>query len=218
MIKNEFFRLYKTDNLQRAPQTIRVKARPEECTALADRFELEALGGLEAELRLFPNEKGSLLKVEGAFSAEVTQNCIISGVPLKKILEEDFEILYSFVPVHWSDYSEADGGSSIDMEAEDPPEEVDPAGIDFGEAVVQQLAVSLEPYPKAEGVEWDGESVDVAPKKRRRRWSSVLTILRSTPCSEKGLILNFALLKGLLLLAELATKRQTFVSTCKRRG
>ncbi|WP_343563176.1 YceD family protein [Kiloniella sp. b19] len=164
MIENEFSRLYKADNLQRAPQTIRLKAKPEECAALADRFELEVLEGLEAELRLFPNEKASLLKVEGRFSAEVTQNCIISGVPLKKLLEEDFEILYSFVPVHQPDYSEADDESYIDMEAEDPPEEVDPAGIDFGEAVAQQLAVSLDPYPKAEGVEWDGESIDVAPK------------------------------------------------------
>ena len=36
-------------------------------------------------------------------------------------------------------------------EAEGPPEPVGPQGIDLGEAVAQQLAIALDPYPRAPG-------------------------------------------------------------------
>jgi hypothetical protein len=45
---------------------------------------------------------------------------------------------------------------------DDPPETLGPDGLDLGEAVVQQLALALEPYPRSEGatlgaLEWRGE-------------------------------------------------------------
>ena len=39
----------------------------------------------------------------------------------------------------------------VDIEQEDPPEALGPEGLDLGEAVVQQLAVSLDSYPRSEG-------------------------------------------------------------------
>ncbi|HIP78899.1 MAG TPA: hypothetical protein EYH07_10605 [Kiloniellaceae bacterium] len=39
----------------------------------------------------------------------------------------------------------------VEPEGEDPPEPLPPEGIDLGELVVQELAVSLDPYPRAEG-------------------------------------------------------------------
>ncbi|WP_420348545.1 hypothetical protein [Pelagibius sp.] len=39
----------------------------------------------------------------------------------------------------------------VDPEGEDPPEPLPLEGIDLGELVVQDLAVSLDPYPRAEG-------------------------------------------------------------------
>ncbi len=37
----------------------------------------------------------------------------------------------------------------VEPEAEEPPEPVGPHGIDLGEAVAQQLAIALDPYPRA---------------------------------------------------------------------
>jgi len=37
----------------------------------------------------------------------------------------------------------------VDVELNDPPEAVGPEGLDSGEAVVQQLSVHLNPYPRA---------------------------------------------------------------------
>jgi hypothetical protein len=39
----------------------------------------------------------------------------------------------------------------VEPEEEEPPEPVGPRGIDLGEAVAQQLALALDPYPRAPG-------------------------------------------------------------------
>ncbi len=39
----------------------------------------------------------------------------------------------------------------VEPEAAEVPEPVGPGGIDLGEAVAQQLALALEPYPRAPG-------------------------------------------------------------------
>ena len=36
---------------------------------------------------------------------------------------------------------------------QDPPEPLPPEGLDLGELVAQQLAVALDPYPRASGAE-----------------------------------------------------------------
>ncbi|MFD2207585.1 YceD family protein [Kiloniella antarctica] len=156
--ENEFSRRYPVDKIQARTQVLKLKAKPEECEAIAKRFNLIELHDLNATLQLEPKGKGSLLEVLGNLKAKVVQPCTITAEPVSSSLDETFEILYSFDPV-----DDAGNEVLIDMDAEEPPELVDPQGIDFGEAVVQQLAVMLDPYPRAPDVNWVGESVDEAP-------------------------------------------------------
>lgn len=176
--ENEFSRLYSLDGLRRVARRLFVKAKPEECDALAQRFELETLSFLEGELFLQPNEKASSLKVDGKIRASVTQKCVITGETIEQQLEDEFRILYSFIPVR-----QAANEVVIDFAAEDPPEEVDPNGIDFGEALVQQLAVMLDPYPKSENAVWEGRSVEVGPQEgeveRQKRAVSPFDVLQA---------------------------------------
>ncbi|MCZ4280130.1 DUF177 domain-containing protein [Kiloniella laminariae] len=160
--ENEFSRRYPADRIQARSQVIELKAKPEECAALARRFDLVELNNLSAVLNLEPKGKGSLLLVTGQLKADVIQACAVSAEPIISSLDESFEILYSFDPV-----DEAGDEILIDMDAEDPPEMVELQGIDFGEAVAQQLAVMLDPYPRKSGVSWDGESVDEAPDEEK---------------------------------------------------
>ncbi|WP_421781348.1 DUF177 domain-containing protein [Kiloniella litopenaei] len=156
--ENEFSRRYPVDKVQARSQVLNIKAKPDECAAVAKRFDLVELRSLSATLELDPKGKGTLLDVKGQLKADVTQSCIITAEPVSTTINEPFEMLYSFEPIR-----DTADEILIDIDAEDPPEMADPTGIDFGEAIVQQLAVMLDPYPKAPNSTWDGDSVDEAP-------------------------------------------------------
>ncbi len=140
----ELSRLVPLDKLGEDEVREIVIASAEERAALARRFGLLALDRLEAHLRL---DRGgeSLIRVTGRFEAEVTQACVVSLEPVHSHLEEAFSVLYTLAP------EPAEHDLVIDPETEEPPEPAGPKGIDLGEAVAQQLALALDPYPRASG-------------------------------------------------------------------
>ena len=155
MRENEFSRVYRGDVLRRAPQSLRLAAKSDECAALAQRFGVERLESLTADLRLCPDEKGQTLSVNGRLCADLVQTCIVSGDSFTQAMDEDFQLIFSFVPLCRDDLSDI--------------EEADPEGIDLGEAVVQQFAVFLDPYPRRDGAQWQGVSIDVAPPENKEQ-------------------------------------------------
>ena len=145
--KPEFSRLLPLERLGEAGASERIAAGPEERAALARRFGLLALDRLEAELHLSRAGEG-LVRVTGRFQAELSQACVVSLEPVRSRLEQTVTLLYS-------EALPGDEGRElvIDPDAEEPPEPIGPEGIDLGEAVVQQFALALEPYPRASGAE-----------------------------------------------------------------
>ncbi len=140
----ELSRLVPLDKLGEDEVREIVIASAEERAALARRFGLLALDRLEAHLRL-DRDGESLIRVTGRFEAEVTQACVASLEPVHSHLEEAFSVLYTLAP------EPAEHDLVIDPETEEPPEPAGPKGIDLGEAVAQQLALALDPYPRASG-------------------------------------------------------------------
>ncbi|MHA1151491.1 MAG: DUF177 domain-containing protein [Alphaproteobacteria bacterium] len=152
-----------------------ISATPRERTALARRFRLLGLGLLRATARIEPADgtdgadgadgKGGgagLLRLNGHLSAEVSQACVMTLEPVASRIEEDFTLLYSLEPDSAPARAGAQAGAAkvagaeaaevvIDPEAEEPPEPLGAGGLDLGEAVAQQLAVALDPYPRAPG-------------------------------------------------------------------
>ena len=126
-----------------------ISATAQERTALARRFGLLGLGLLRATARIEPADgPAGLLRLSGHLSAEVSQACVVTLEPVASRIEADFTLLYSLEP----DPSPASEGVAevvVDPEAEEPPEPLGAGGLDLGEAVAQQLAVALEPYPRA---------------------------------------------------------------------
>ena len=60
------------------------------------------------------------------------------------------------------------------------PEPLGPEGLDLGEAVVQQSAISLDPYPRADGATlealgWRGEDRDDAARESPFKGLKALT-------------------------------------------
>lgn len=114
--------------------------------ALAHRFDLLSLGRLEAEIRL-QRLAGGMIRLSGRLLADVVQACVVSLEPVASAIEQDFTVLYGT--------SEPGNAVMVDLET-DEAEPFDGEAIDIGEAVAQQLALALDPYPRAPGasLEW----------------------------------------------------------------
>ena len=149
--KPEFSRPVSREALARGPQSLELAADAAERAALARRFGLLGLERLEARVTLAPRDGGRLIRLEGHLCAEVSQACVVSLEPVASRIEEGFSQLYSLAPPE----AERTRELVVDPEAEDPPEALGPQGLDLGEAVAQQLALALEPYPRAEGAALD---------------------------------------------------------------
>ena len=132
--------------------SVAVEARAEELGAIAARLLIPAVLGLRCEYRVRRGEVG-LVVAEGALRAQVVQDCVVSLEPFTQEVAEDFVV--HFVPEGTED--------------EEPlPDSIDQvpyrgAVIDLGEATVEQLALALDPYPRAPGADLPAEAVDELP-------------------------------------------------------
>lgn len=121
-----------------------LEANADECAALAKRFGLLALDRLCASLHLEPYDAGRLIRLSGHVKATFTQQCVVTLKALPGDIDFDFETFYERAPS-----TRHDTEIIVDVDEEDPPEAIPPEGLDLGEAVVQQLAEHLDPYPRA---------------------------------------------------------------------
>jgi len=141
----EFSRPLRVDTLSARGGVVDITASESEREALSARFGILEIGALSARLRLTVIGRGPLVRVSGRLEAEVVQACVVTLTPVPARIAEDFEL--AFGP------SEDDECTEIDLafESEDPPDPIIDGTIDIGEAVAEQLALALEPFPRADG-------------------------------------------------------------------
>jgi len=138
----EFSRQIPAEQIGVQETTREIAASAAERAKLAERFGLLALDRLSAVLRL-KRGRGGTVHMEGRFVADVTQACVVTLEPVPAHLEQDFTA--TFAP-----HGAAEAGEVvIALEEDEPPEEIVDGRIDIGEAVVQQFAVALDPYPRS---------------------------------------------------------------------
>lgn len=138
----EFSRQIPAEQIGVQETTREIAANAAERSKLAERFGLLALDRLSAVLRL-KRGRGRTVHIEGRFTADVTQACVVTLEPVPAHLEQDFTA--TFAPAGAAEAGEV----VIALEEEEPPEEIVDGRIDLGEAVVQQFAVALDPYPRS---------------------------------------------------------------------
>ncbi|MEN8196140.1 MAG: DUF177 domain-containing protein [Pseudomonadota bacterium] len=152
---SELARIVDCRSLNEAPRHLSIKASAAERKAIADRLDLLALESLEAEITL-EQKPGGRVAVKGTVKADAKQACIVSLEPVAANIEEVFSILYC------PEAAAADADHRdlvLQFEDDDWPEPMDDHRIDVGEAVVQQMALALDPYPRAPGaaLTWYGD-------------------------------------------------------------
>lgn len=121
-------------------------ADDEERLAIAERLGLVALDRLEAHVVLHRDVER--VRATGRVKAALVQACVASGEPVVGHIDEPFDLL--FVP----DPGSAVPDDEIELGAEDCDTLFhDGAAIDLGQAIVDTLALSLDPYPRSAGAE-----------------------------------------------------------------
>lgn len=138
----EFSRPVAVDRVGDTELVEEIAASEAERTALAERFGWLSMDRLTATVRLRRLKPG-LIRVSGRYAAELEQPCVVTLAPVPAHVEGAFSELYG------EGGAEDGDAAGIAPTEEEPPEPIVAGRIDIGEAVVQQLAVTLDPYPRA---------------------------------------------------------------------
>lgn len=157
----EFHRPILVADLPEEGKTVKIAADAEERRALAERFALLGIDRLEADIELIPGEDGRTLAVEGRVRADVTQACVVTLEPLKARIDAPIRRAYAEGA---SAAEEGDLGPDL-LDESDPPDPIVNGAVDLGEAVAEQLALELDPFPRKPGVEFQGAAKNMKKTK-----------------------------------------------------
>lgn len=123
------------------PAVYALEATEAERATLATRFDLVALDALTADLRLEWLSGHHFLRLSGRIRAQVTQRCVVTLQPVPNTIDEPFEILFS----------PGSGSTDDTLVNLDDVEPLTGEQIDIAEIAAEELALMLDPYPRADG-------------------------------------------------------------------
>ncbi len=149
--------LIDADDIGSEPKTFKFRAGKQERVDIARRLGIPSIE--EAAAVITVQRSGALYHAIGTVKARVTQSCTISLAPVPAEIEDEFDAWYGdkSKAVSFAKARSEREAKKTHMEAEILEESVDPepivnGKIDLGELAIQYLSLSLDPYPRAEGV------------------------------------------------------------------
>jgi uncharacterized metal-binding protein YceD (DUF177 family) len=131
-----------------------IAASEAERAALARRFDLIALDRLSAAVELVRHGKEMFL-LRATFDAEFVQSCVVTLDPVRGAVSEEFTLLLGPPEV------EAEAAGTVGDEIAFEPLVGD--RVDIGEAVAQEFALALPPFPHSPDAEGEAEPRTPAP-------------------------------------------------------
>lgn len=148
----EFSRLVARRALERTGRLdLTLTATPAEMAALAERFGLDGLSRLVADLSIEADRPGTTWRVDGILRASATQESAVSLEPLPVEIEERFTEFFVA-----SEAAVASASAEIDIDPEeDTVDELPADGLDVGEVVAQNLGLAIDPYLRAPDEKFD---------------------------------------------------------------
>jgi uncharacterized metal-binding protein YceD (DUF177 family) len=128
----------------------------EERSALAKEFDLLGIDSLAADVAIVP-WRGDGFAVAGRVRAVITQSCVVSLVPVEQTIDEPFEVHFVREDSRLAAAIKPGRDIIVQVSDEEPPEVFSGRSIDVGSVVVEHLAVSIDPFPRAPGAEMPAE-------------------------------------------------------------
>jgi uncharacterized metal-binding protein YceD (DUF177 family) len=127
-------------------ERVKLVADEAERKSVAGRLGLSDLDCLQAHATL--TRKDDLIEADGRIVASLTQNCVVTGVPVPSHVDEAFSLIFMPAPQgNRSDEEVALGPADCDVVF------YDEGIIDLGSAIADTLALSLNPYPRSAGAD-----------------------------------------------------------------
>ena len=145
---------------------VRFETSEAERSAVAALLDILSVDALEAEFLVEPWQRDGL-KVTGTVRAAVVQACVVSLDPVPLRVREDVDLLFVPRTSKLARIAQPTGELVLDPEGADVPDVFDGDRIDLGAAVMEAVALGLDPYPRAPDVEFgpqaeEGDSYDRA--------------------------------------------------------
>lgn len=128
-------------------QRLELTADESERAAVAKRLSLARIDRLDAHVTL-SRSAGDLVRASGRLVAAIEQSCVVTGEPVPAHVDEPFELIFMPEPTTGRPDEEIElGESDCDVVFHDG------ATIDLGTAIVDTLALSVDPYPRSAGAD-----------------------------------------------------------------
>jgi uncharacterized metal-binding protein YceD (DUF177 family) len=125
---------------------IDLSAGESECSAIADRLGLLRLDRLEAHAVL--SRDGQKVRATGRIKASLEQPCVATGDPVPAHVDEPFDLIFLPEPRAGRADEEVElGADELDTMFHDG------STIELGSAIVDSLALALDPYPRSAGAD-----------------------------------------------------------------
>jgi uncharacterized metal-binding protein YceD (DUF177 family) len=113
---------------------------------IARALDLQALDMFEIDINLVPTVSG--WRMDGRVLADAVQTCGLTLEPLPVHVDRKFSVQM----VEASERDDADEEGEIDLELDDDsPDQIEGGSLDLGQYAVEQLALSLDPFPRKPG-------------------------------------------------------------------
>lgn len=129
----------------------KIAAETDELLAIAQNFSLLDISTLTAELEVHPWRAG--LRVRGRLCAQLSQSCTITLDPVPQSIDEPIERVFLPESEIKDPPTDDKGVIILDAEKDDAPDILIGPMFDLGQIVLEQLALEIEPYPRAANAE-----------------------------------------------------------------
>ena len=155
-----FSHSYNLARLGNAGDTVHFAADPAQLAAIAKWAGIPSLEKFETEVeikKLAPNRFGLAFHL----AADVTQSCVVTLEPVASHMDRRFtrELVFVGASRH-RDVADSAPDLVLDTDQEEGPEVIDSLHLDLATPVLEEFALSLDPYPRRPGVEFAAETPD----------------------------------------------------------
>lgn len=141
-------RLVEVERMALREGGVRLEATEEERLRAAQFLKLPSVHSLIGAFEISGNKRRA--KVTGRVSGRVSQTCVVTLEPFESDVAEDVELTFA----EERDVSKL-SPEEVERRKIDPPDEIVDGKIDLGAVMTEFLALSLDPYPRKPGVDFE---------------------------------------------------------------
>jgi hypothetical protein len=148
---------YDLSDLSEAGDEVHIKATEAELPALAEWFDVDGVTRFDAVITLTRKGKPRYL-YEAVLTADLVQTCVVSLAPVNSHHELRFSRdlrVQPRKPRHRPQEDDKGGILTLASGEDEVPEELDSSRFDLVGPLLEELSLAIDPYPRAEGVEFE---------------------------------------------------------------